>query len=121
VSTEHSDPLCAEAARGDDAAKAYGAVADHSDNLARTHSGRARSVVTGAHDVGKRQQRRHQSVISTNRKRDQRAVGKGDAHGFALAAIELSATPPSAVQTRRLQSLSAELARAVGSSERGEH
>ena len=62
-------------------------------------------VVAGAHDVGEREQRRHQRVVGPDRQHDERAVRLRDAHGLALAAVDPAAAPEPAVETRGLQAL----------------
>jgi len=56
-------------------------------------------------------------VVGADRKRDQRSVSLPDPDRLALAAIERRAAPPSAVQTRRLQALLAELTGTIGPGE----
>ena len=73
--------------------------------------------MASAHDVGEGQERRHEGVVGADPKRHQRSVRQRDTDRLALAAIELGAAPPSAVQTGRLQSLLAEFAGAIGPGE----
>jgi hypothetical protein len=74
-----------------------------------------------AHHVGERQQRGHQRVIRSHGKREQRSIRQRDADRFTLAAIELSAAPPPAMDAGGLQSLLAELAGAVRPREGSDH
>ena len=113
VVAEQDDPLGAEPLRGDHAAQPDGAVADDGDGLAGTDLRGECGVVAGAHHVGEREQRRHQRVVRADRQHDQRAVCLRDAHGFALAAVDVVQAVPAAVQTLALQPLAAEDAAAV--------
>ena len=98
VAPEQDDLLGAEPPRRDDAAEADRAIADHRHALPRADLRRERRVVARPHHVGEREQRRHQRVVAADREHDQRAVGLRDAHRLALAAVELGAAPPAAVQ-----------------------
>ena len=114
VTAQRDDALGAEALGGQGAREADGAVADNGNRAARAHVGAHRSVVTGRHHVRQRQQRgEHLLRVARAGHGDERAVGERHADGLALAAIELGAAPPSAVQTGRLQSLLTELAGAI--------
>ena len=105
--------LGAEPLRGDHPAQADGAVADHGDGLAATGLRRDGGVVAGAHHVGEREQRRHQLLVRSDRQHDERAVGLRDAHGFALAAVDVVEPVPAPVQALAVQPLAAEDAAAV--------
>ena len=74
MTAEHDDLLGAEPAGGDHAAQTHGAVTDDRDHLARAALCGERGMVARAHHVRQRQQRRHQRVIRTDRKHDQRPV-----------------------------------------------
>ena len=75
-------------------------------------------MVAGAHHVGEREQRRHQRVVLADRQRDERPVGLRDAHGLALAAVDVVGAVPAAVEARGVQPLPAEDAGAVRVEER---
>src|SRR3954464_11361696 len=67
----------------------------------------------GALHVAERQQRGHECVVLADRQCGERAVCLGDAHGFALAAVDVVGAVAAAVQALALQSLAAEDAGAV--------
>ncbi|GAA3796066.1 hypothetical protein GCM10022206_39760 [Streptomyces chiangmaiensis] len=69
-----------------DGAQSDGPVTDHGDGDARADPRADGGVVTGAQDVGERQQRRQQAVVGEGllRQPDQGAVGEGHAHGLVL-------------------------------------
>ena len=92
VAAEQDDPLGAEALRRDHTAEPDGAVADDGDGLAGTDLRGDGGVVTGAHHVGEREQRRHERIVRADRQHDQRAVRLRDAHRFALAAVDIIAS-----------------------------
>ena len=69
-------------------------------------------VVSGAHHIRQRQQRRHQRVVLGDGQADEGPLRLRHAHGFSLAAVEVAA-PEAAVQARRLQALMAEDTRPV--------
>ena len=118
VVAEQDDLLGAEPLRGDHAAEADGAVADDGDRLAGRDPGRDGGVVAGSHHVGQRQQRGHERVVLADRQRDEGAVCLRDAHGFALAAVDVVEAVAAAVQACALQPLAAEDAGAVRPQER---
>jgi hypothetical protein len=94
VAAEQDDLLGAEPLRGDHPAKADGAVADDSHRSARRNLRRDRGVVARTHHVGKREQRRHQRVAPADRKHDKCSVCLRNAHGLALAAVDVGGAVP---------------------------
>jgi hypothetical protein len=82
--------------------KADRAVTDHRHDFARLHSGRDRRMVAGAHHVGECQERPHEGVVGSDRKRQQRSVRERNPDRLALSAIELGAAPPAAVDAGSL-------------------
>ena len=120
VVAEQDDLVGAETLGGDDAAQPDRAVADDGDALPRRHARRARGVVSGAHHVRQRQQRRDQSVVLTRRERDERSVCEWHAYRLTLTAVDAVSRPPAAVQAGRVQPFVAEDAGAVRPRERGD-
>src|SRR5712691_421104 len=118
VTAEDDDLLRTETTGGNDTAETHRAITDYGGDLARAHIRPERRVMARAHHVGEGEERRHESVVRADGKRDQRSVRQRDADRLALAAIERGAAPPSAVQARGLQTLLAEFAGAVGPGER---
>ena len=70
------------------------------------------------HHVREREQRRHQLVVSAHRQGDECAVRLRDTDRFALAAVDPIEAVSASVEARRVQSLAAEDAGAVGPDER---
>ena len=95
---QDDDPLGAEAAGGDDAAEAHGAVADDGDRPAGPDLGGEGCVMTRRHHVGEREQRRHQRVLLADRQQQERAICLGDADRLALAAVHSVVAIPSSLQ-----------------------
>src|SRR3954464_6223016 len=108
MAAEHDDPLGTEALGGDHPAEAYRAIADHGGGHAGRHPSHSGGVVAGAHDVGKRQQRRHERVVLGNIDGEQRPVGIRDAQRFCLGAVEAAIAEEAAMDAGRLQTLMAE-------------
>ena len=118
MTAEQDDLLGAEPLRGDDTTEADGAVADDSHRRARRDLRHDRGVVACAHHVGEGEQRRHQRVVSADRKHDKRSVCLRDANGLALAAVDVVGAVPATMQARAVQALPTEDARAVRPQER---
>jgi len=108
VAAEQEDPLGTESLRGDHAAQPDGAVADHSDRLAGADIGREGRVVAGAHHIGKREQRRHEFVVRTDRQDHECPLGLRNTHRFALTAVDVVAAVSAAMETGALQPFAAE-------------
>jgi hypothetical protein len=77
-------------------------------------------VVSGAHHVAEREQRRHQRVVLVDRQRDEGAVCLRDAYGFSLAAVDVGGAVPAAAQALAVQPFAAEDATAVRPEEGGD-
>ncbi len=120
---EGDDPLGAQSARGQYAAQADRAVADHGDRGTGPHPGGQRRVVPGRHHVGQRQQRGQQPGVTGGvlGQLDQGAVGERHPDRLALAAVGAGAAPEAAVRAGGLQTLAAERADAVGPDEGRHH
>ena len=118
MAAEEDDPLGAEPLRCDHAAEADGAVPDDGRRPARRNPRVQSCVVARAHHVGEGEQRRHQRVVLVDRKSDERAVGLRDAHGLALAAVDVVGAVPAAVEASGMEPFPAEDAGAVRVEER---
>jgi hypothetical protein len=70
VTAEHDDLLRTETTGGNDAAETHRAIANDGGDLAGAHIRPQCRVMAGAHYVGERQKRRHESVVRADRKRD---------------------------------------------------
>jgi hypothetical protein len=76
-------------------------------------------MMTRAHHIRERQQRRHQRIVLADRQSDERAVCLRDAHRLSLRSIGITPiAEKSAVKARCLQSFVTEDAGAVGVGER---
>jgi len=75
-------------------------------------------VVAGAVDVRERQQRRDERRVLLDRRRDEGAVRERYPDGLGLAAADVACVPEPAMPARGLQSLTAEIAGAVGPGKR---
>ena len=57
-----------------------------------------RGVMAGPHDVGEREQRRHERVVvADSRENDERPVGLRHPHGLPLSAVDVVEAVPAAV------------------------
>jgi hypothetical protein len=129
VAHQH-DPRRAEERGRAGRADAHRPVAEHRDGVAGLHAGVHHAVVAGGEDVAQRQ---HLEVVLVAGQRlgdhHQGAVGLGDAHELALAALHLAAgvlapegaAEDAAVLTGAVEAAPAEEAVAVGEDEGRHH
>src|SRR6516165_8467719 len=119
--TEHYDLLRTEPLRSDDAAKPNGSIADHGDLLATAYACCGCGVMSGAHDIGKGEKRWDQSIILAHWQLIECAVGERDANGFRLCSADHADAEVASVRASCLQTLVAEVARAIRECERHDH
>ena len=90
MAAHDDDLLGAETFGGDHATQTDGAVADDRDAMPSCDARDDGSMVTGAHHVGQREQRRHARVVLADVERVERSVRERDAEGFGLRAVHTS-------------------------------
>jgi len=118
MTPEEDDLFGPKPTRRDHAAQADGAIADDGRRLARPDIRADGRMVTGCHHVRECQQPWHQRVVLANRQDDARAVCLGNAHRFALAAVNAVRAIPSTMEAGAVQPFPTEDAGAIGVEER---
>ena len=118
VAAHQDDALGPEALRGQHRHEADRPVADHRDRGPSVDTRQLRGVVPGTVHVGEGEQRREQLGVLGDGQHNEGAVCLGNPDRLGLAAADVARREESSVQARGLQSVEAELARAVGPGER---
>lgn len=98
-------------------AKANRPVADDGHRLPGSDLGDYGRVLAGTHHVGEGQQRGQQRVVLRHRKRNECAVGLGNAKRLGLGPADLASTEEATVDAGRLEALATEGAHPIGEGE----
>ena len=119
MAAEKNDAFRPEALRRNDATEGHRPVTHDGDDLAGAYLRNNRRVMAGSfHDVGERQERRHQGIVCPGREGEQCSIRIRNANGFGLGTLVPIVAEEPKVYARGWQTFVAKDAGTVGNCKR---